>query len=239
LATSGGFIAGPIQMSWRLGTMLVDALAATGKDRPRVCLVNTAMGDDLMYYAISYEAFNAAGCDVTEFKVFPQPSADPVERLCGSDLVWVGGGSVANLLALWRLHGVDTAMRSAWEQGVILGGVSAGSLCWHLGGTTDSFGQILQPVTNALGFLPYANGVHYDAEAQRRPLLHELMKSEVLTPLAYATDNTVGIWYEGLEATTVVSDAAVDPDTGPAAYKVELIDAEIVETRFGVGSRFN
>jgi peptidase E len=225
-------------MSWRLGTMLIDALTSTGKDRPRVCLVNTAMGDNLTYYAISYEAFNTAGCDVTELKVFPQPSDDPEERLCGSDIVWVGGGSVANLLALWRLHGIDTAMRRAWEQGVILGGVSAGSLCWHLGGTTDSFGQILQPVTNALGFLPYANGVHYDSEVQRRPLLHELMKSEVLSPLAYATDNTVGIWYEGIEATTVVSDAEVDPVTGPAAYKVELIEGEIVESRFGVGSRF-
>ena len=225
-------------MSWRLGIMLIDALTSTGKDRPRVCLVNTAMGDNLTYYAISYEAFNAAGCDVTELKVFPQPSDDPEERLCGSDIVWVGGGSVANLLALWRLHGIDTAMRRAWEQGVILGGVSAGSLCWHLGGTTDSFGQILQPVTNALGFLPYANGVHYDSEVQRRPLLHELMKSEVLSPLAYATDNTVGIWYEGIEATTVVSDAEVDPVTGPAAYKVELIEGEIVESRFGVGSRF-
>jgi peptidase E len=152
--------------------------------------------------------------------------------------VWVGGGSVANLLALWRLHGIDHAMRSAWEQGVILSGVSAGSLCWHLGGTTDSFGQILQPVTNALGFLPFNNGVHYDAEAQRRPLLHELMRQEVLGPLAYATDNTVGIWYEGVEATTVVSDSDVDPASGPAAYKVELVDGAIVETRFGVGRSF-
>jgi hypothetical protein len=65
------------------------------------------------------------------------------------------------------------------------------------------------------------------------------MKSEVLSPLAYATDNTVGTWYEGLEATTVVSDAPVDPDTGPAAYKVELVDGEIVETRFGVGTRLS
>lgn len=238
LATSGGFVEGPVQMSWRLGSMLIDALALTGKDRPRVCLVNTAMGDNLTYYAISYEAFNAAGCDVTEMKVFPQPSTDPEERLCGCDLVWVGGGSVANLLALWRLHDIDTAMHSAWEHGVILGGVSAGSLCWHDGGTTDSFGQILKPVTNALGFLPYANGVHYDAEAQRRPLLHELMKSEVLGPLAYSTDNTVGIWYEGIEPTTIVSDSDVDPGTGPAAYKVELVNGEIVESRFGVGSDF-
>jgi len=238
LGTSGGFVEGPVQMSWRLGTMIKDALALTGKTRPRVCLVNTAMGDNLTYYAISYEAFNEAGCDVTEMKVFPQPSADPEERLCGSDLVWVGGGSVANLLALWRLHGIDDAMRSAWEQGVILGGVSAGSLCWHVGGTTDSFGQILQPVTNALGFLPYANGVHYDAEAQRRPVLHQLMRDEVLGPLAYATDNTVGIWYEGTEATTVVSDSDVDPESGPAAYKVEFVEGEIVETRYGVGSSF-
>jgi len=226
-------------MSWRLGTMLTDALAATGKDRPRVCLVNTAMGDNLNYYAFSYEAFNAAGCDVTEFKVFPQPSADPEERLGGSDLVWVGGGSVANLLALWRLHGIDTAMRSAWERGVILAGVSAGSICWHLGGTTDSFGPTLQPVTNALGFLPYANGVHYDGEEQRRPLMHTLMKSGVLAPLAYATDNSVGIWYEGLEATSVVSDSVVDPVTGPAAYRVELVYGEVIETRVGVGGKFN
>jgi peptidase E len=238
LGTSGGFVVGPVQMSRRLGTMLEDALALTGKDRPRVCLLNTAIGDNLMYYAMDYEAFNFAGCDVTELKVFPQPSADPEERLCGSDLVWVGGGSVANLLALWRLHEIDSAMRRAWEQGVILGGVSAGSLCWHLGGTTDSFSQILQPVTNALGFLPYANGVHYDAEEQRRPLLHKLMKESVLSPLAYATDNGVGIWYEGIEATTVVTDKESDPSTGPAAYKVELVNGEIIETRFGAGTRF-
>ena len=239
LATSGGFVNGPVQMTWRLGTMVLDALTLTEKVRPRVCLVNTALGDSLPHYAIAYEAFNAAGCDVTELKLFPQPSADPEDRLCSSHLVWVSGGSVANLLALWRLHGVDWAMRAAWEQGVILGGVSAGSLCWHLGGTTDSFGPELKAVTNALGFLPYANGVHYDSEAQRRPLLHELMKSAVLAPLAFATDDTTGIWYEGVDATTVVADRSVDPETGPAAYRVELVNGGIVETRVGVGRNFN
>jgi hypothetical protein len=107
-----------------------------------------------------------------------------------------------------------------------------------MGGTTDSFGQILQPVTNGLGLLPYANGVHYDAETQRRPLLHRLMREEVLGPLAYATDNAVGVWYEGIEATTVVADRVLDPKRGPAAYRVEFIDGDIVETRFGVGSSF-
>jgi peptidase E len=216
--------------------MLLDALSRTGATRPRVCLVETASGDQSRRYALSYEAFNAAGCDVTQLSLFPQPSADPEERLCASDLVWVGGGSVANLLALWRLHGVDDAMRVAWERGVILAGVSAGSVCWHVGGTTDSFGSVLQPVTNGLGFLPYANGVHYDSETQRRPLLHQLMADQVLPPLAYATDDRVGIWYEGTDATSVVADLVVDPDEGPAAYKVELVDGDVVETRFGVGS---
>jgi peptidase E len=239
LATSGGFVAGPVQQSVRLGSMLLDAVSMTDKVRPKVCLVHTASGDPSSYYAVSYEAFNAAGCDVTELKLFPQPSADPEERLGTSDLVWVGGGSVANLLTLWRLHGVDTAMRSAWELGVILGGVSAGSLCWHIGGTTDSFGPVLQPVTNGLGLLPYANGVHYDSEAERRPLLHRLMAEGVLSPLAYATDDHVGIWYEGTEATSVVADSPISPLDGPAAYRVELVKGEIVETRYGVGADFS
>jgi peptidase E len=238
LATSGGMLPGPVSMSWRLGQMVIDALALTKKDRPRVCLLETASGDMSLYYSMAYEAFNEAGCDVTEMKLFLQPSADPVERIGGSDLAWVGGGSVANLLALWRLHGVDDAMRDAWEKGVILAGVSAGSVCWHLGGTTDSFGPTLRPVTNGLGFLPYANGVHYDSEAQRRPLLHKLIKEGTLPPLAYATDDRVGIWYEGLEATSVAGDRAASAD-GPAAYRVELVDGEVVETRVGVGERFN
>jgi peptidase E len=129
-------------------------------------------------------------------------------------------------------------MREAWSQGVILGGVSAGSLCWHSGGTTDSFSPTLQPVTNTLSILPYANGVHYDSESQRRPLLHQLIKDHTLAPLAYATDDHVGIWYEGIEATSVVADTATPTDSGPAAYKVELVGDDVIETRVGVGATF-
>jgi peptidase E len=239
LATSGGFVAGAVQQSVRPGVMVLDALALTKKTRPRVCLVDTAEGDQDMRYAMYYEAFSAIGCDVTELRLFTQPSADPEVRLVGSDLVWVCGGSVANLLALWRVHGVDDAMRAAWEKGVILSGVSAGSLCWHVGGTTDSFGPILQPVTNGLAFLPYANGVHYDAETQRRPLLQKLMVERILSPLAFATDNQIGIWYEDTTPTTVVADVAFEPDSGPGAYKVELVNGAIIETRYGVGQRFD
>ncbi len=233
LATSGGFIPGPVQQTVRPGTMLLDALTVTGASRPRVCLVLTASGDADAYYAMLYESFNAVGCDVTQLRLFPQPTAPPEERLVGSDLVWVGGGSVANLLSLWRLHGVDEAMRAAWEAGVVLAGVSAGSLCWHVGGTTDSFGPTLRAIDTGLALVPYANGVHYDSEAQRRPLLHRLVGEGAL-PLAYATDDHVGIWYRDDEFERVVADQPVDPDTGPAAYRVERTTDGVIETRLSV-----
>ncbi len=236
LATSGGFVPGNTQRSVRLGQMLLDALALTGNVRPRVCLVYTASGDPDDYYAMSYAAFNEAGCDVTELRLFTQPSADPEQRLTTSDLIWVGGGSVANLLALWRLHGVDDAMRAAWEQGVILSGVSAGSLCWHVGGTTDSFGPDLQPITNGLALVPFANGVHYDSDPQRRPLLHQLMRDGVLSDRAFATDDHVGLWYEGVEPGLVVADGPIAPGNA-AAYGVRYDGTEVVEQRLEVGER--
>lgn len=218
--------------------MLLDALTLTGATRPRVCLLETASGDDPSTYALIFEAFNVAGCEVSQLRLFPQPSADPEECLLSSDLVWVGGGSVANLLALWRVHGVDTAMRAAWEKGVILGGVSAGSLCWHVGGTTDSFGPTLRPVTNALGLLPYANGVHYDSETQRRPLLQSLVADGTVPEVAYATDDHVGIWYEGTDATRVVADLNSPGFIGPAAYVITREGDDVVERRVGVGENF-
>jgi peptidase E len=114
------------------------------------------------------------------------------------DVIWVGGGSTANLLALWRLHGLDVILRECWEAGVVLKGVSAGSLCWHVGGTTDSFGPELVPVTNALAFLPYSNSPHHDAEEQRRPLIHRLIADGTL-PDGYATENGTGIVFFGTE----------------------------------------
>ena len=235
LATSGGFVPGRIQQTARLGDQLLHALTLTGATRPKVCLLQTAMGDDRTRYAMGFEAFNVAGCEVAQLTVFPQPSDDPEALLNSSDLVWVGGGSVANLLALWELHGIGRAMRSAWENGVMLGGVSAGSICWHTGGTTDSYGPKLQPVTNGLALLTYANCVHYDSEEERRPLLHELVGNGTLSPVAYATDDRTGILYEGQDAVSVLTDFPVDPINGPAAYLVERTGPTVRETRLTPG----
>jgi peptidase E len=234
LATSGGFLATDRWGVLRPGGLMLEALRLTGAERPRVCLVMTASGDDASYLARSYAALGALGCDVDHLALFTMPNRDPEEVLGRSDLVWVGGGSVANLLALWRLHGVDTAMRAAWERGTILAGVSAGSICWHVGGPTDSFGPTLRIVTDGLALLPYGNGVHYDSEEQRRPLLQRVV-GDGLLPTSYATDDRIGILYEGDEAVRVIADVDVEVETGPAAYRIERVGADVVETRLPVG----
>ena len=174
-----------------------------------------------------YDAARFAGFEASHLALFPMPNVDdPRAHLLAQDVVWVWGGSVAGLLAMWRLHGVDAAMREAWEAGVVLTGVSAGSICWHVGGTTDSFGPELRPVTDGLGLLPYANGVHYDSEEQRRPLLHRLVADQTL-PTAYATDDGVGLHYRGTELVEALTEIP-----GKGAYRVERgPDGEAVETR--------
>lgn len=126
-----------------------------------------------------------------------------------------------------------SALREAYESGIILGGVSAGSLCWHQGGPTDSFGPELQTVTNGLGFLPFGNAVHIDSEAQRRPLAHELIKNETFKTI-YATDDGVGILYENEVPVEVITDKSSNTD-GPAAYLIKKNGGEVVETRLNVG----
>jgi peptidase E len=235
MATSGGFLPTDRWTSVVPGETVLKMLELTGKQRPRICFVHTASGDDPAYLTRSYAAMSELGCDVTHLQLFTQPNAPVREHILKSDVIWVGGGSVANLLAVWQLHGVDIAMREAYEAGKILGGVSAGSICWHLGGPTDSFGPKLEPVTNALGLLPFGNGVHYDSEAQRRPLVHELVKTNIFDRV-YATDDRVGILYEDEVAVEVITDRLnLDPVTSPAAYLIEKTAGEVTEVRLAPG----
>ncbi|MEJ7705086.1 MAG: peptidase E [Geodermatophilaceae bacterium] len=218
LATSIGFRSrGRNMFDWTPGPIFDLAVELAGRPtRPRMCFLGTATGDALTYLSAIYGAFAGSEVQLSHLSLFSMPNvADPRKHLMEQDVIWVGGGSVANLLAVWRVHGVDAIMRECWETGVVLGGVSAGSLCWHVGGTTDSFGPDLRPVTNGLGLLPFSNGVHYDSEEQRRPLYHRLIADGTL-PAGFATDDGVGLIYQGTELVEAVSDRP-----GAAAYRVE------------------
>lgn len=229
LATSGGFRPDR-RYGWTVGPVLRHALSLSGATRPRVCLVNTATGDDTRSYSYAYAAFarEVPEAQLSHLALFPMPSVvDPAAHLLEQDVVWVGGGSVANLAAVWRTHGLDEAFRTAWERGVVLGGVSAGSLCWHVGGTTDSFGTDLRLFKDGLGLLPYSNTPHYDSEEQRRPLYQGLVASGQL-PAGWATDDGVGLHFSGTDLVDVVSDR---PDA--YAWRVEPGEepGSVVETR--------
>jgi peptidase E len=217
LATSGGWVPG--SRTWfEVGPLTEYAveLARVSGRAPRVCFVATATGDSAFAISNFYDAARYAGWEGSHLALFPMPNLPDMRgHLLAQDVVWVWGGSVAGLLAMWRLHGLDAVMRQVWEAGVVLTGVSAGSICWHVGGPTDSFGPELRPVTNGLALLPYSNGVHYDSEEQRRPLYHQLVADETL-PGGYATDDGVGLHYRGTELVEAVADR---PDA--RAYRVE------------------
>jgi len=200
---------------------------ARASARPKLCYIGTATGDAVTDLATFYAAFAAHDVQTSHLALFTMPNVEDVRaHLLSQDVIWVGGGSTANLLAVWRVHGLDRILRECWESGVVLGGVSAGSICWHEGGTTDSFGRQLAPLTDGLGFLPYSNGVHYDAEERRRPLFHDLIGNGTFGT-GYATDNGVGIHYRGTEFVEAVADRP-----GVYAYRVERgPDGTVSETR--------
>lgn len=224
LATSTGFKIENGLLT--LGPIIRYGLELTGKETPKLCYIGTAGGDDPSWIARFYTACQNEKVKSTHLQLFMQPNvADIRAHLLNQDMIWVSGGSVANLLAIWRLHGLDEIMREAWDRGIILAGVSAGSICWHVGGTTDSFGAELQPITNGLGLLPYSNGVHYDSEERRRPLFQRLI-AEGKLPEGYAADDGVGIHYIGGTLHKVVTDT---PEK--FAYHVIKTDDGVQETK--------
>jgi peptidase E len=207
LATSGGWRAG-YRTELEFGALIhlaIELSGATGR-RPRLCHVGTASGDQRWFNARVSEAGQVAGVEVSHLNLFGMPPTDDLDDFVGSqDVVWVNGGSVANLLAVWQVHELGPVMHRAWQAGVVLGGVSAGSICWHTGGPTDSFGPELRIVTNGLDFLPYGNGVHYDSEPRRRTVVHQGVASGEL-PLTYCTDDGAGLLYQGTTMVEAVSE---------------------------------
>lgn len=214
-----GVLRPPAGAAARPRSALLDhALSLTGVVRPKLCFIPTAVGDDAQLVEAFYAAFDGTGdAQPSHLQLFTQPNVPDVRAfLLSQDLLWVSGGSVVNQLAVWRAHGLDEILRECWESGVVLGGGSAGSLCWHVGGPTDSFSDQLDPVGNALAFLPYSNGVHHDfPEQPRRSRYLELVGAGVL-PAGYATDDGAGLHYIGTQLVEAVSTVP-----GADAYWVE------------------
>jgi len=205
------------------GPLFKHLLDLTGEAYPRVCFIGTASGDDAGYIAAFYGWF-ARRAQATHLGLFDRRVGDIESFLLEHDLIFVGGGNTANMLAVWRLHGVDAALRRAWESGVVLAGPSAGAICWFEAGSTDSFGPELGPFGDGLGFLPGSFCPHYDSESSRRPRYHELVGSGQLLD-GYAADDGVGLVFTGTALAEVV---AALPES--RAFRVERRPNGIDET---------
>ena len=200
------------------------ALSVTGIDRPRICDLPTASGDSPAGLVnFFYNRIPAERAERSHLELFGRTVRDIRRFLLSQDVIMVGGGNTANMLAVWRTHGVDQILREAWEAGIVLCGASAGSLCWFECGVTDSFDlNDLQPLHDGLGFVPGSHCPHYRDERRRR--IYRRLVLEGL-PGGYAIDDDAAIRFAGPEIVDVVTARA-----GATAYRVELSGSQVVET---------
>lgn len=197
-------------------------LDVVGKPRPKMLFVPTAAADNAEYSVWFYERF-APRADVSILTTFPWPPENLHDVVLGQDAICVSGGNTANMLAIWRVHGIDSLMREAWEQGTVLWGASAGMICWFEAGVTDSFGPQLDGM-DCLGFLPGSACPHYDGEERRRPRYHELVEGGFAEGIA--ADDGVALHYVGTELGEVVTCRP-----GAAAYRVSRDGEERIDAR--------
>jgi len=204
--------------------LLSYAVGLVGRAAPSICVINTASADDPAAYLRMYEMLCPVAGRLSRLALFPMPTvSDPADLLMSQDLIVVGGGSVANMLAVWRAHGLDTVMREAWQAGIVLSGVSAGAICWFEGGTTDSFGPELRPFTAGLGLLAGSYCPHYDSEPRRRPLYQALVAGRSL-PAGLACDDGAAAHLVDDALAEIVADRP-----GALGYRVEGADGRAAE----------
>lgn len=198
-------------------------LRLTGKRRPRVCFVPTASGDSQSYIENFRSAFGPPRAAASLLLLFNRGRRSPRLILEHADVIYVGGGSTANMLAVWRLHGVDVLLRRAWRSGVVLTGISAGMNAWFEACSTDSFGP-LAPLRDGLGLLPGASCPHFDSEPTRRPTLNRFVRQRRL-PSAWAADDGAALHFVGRR-----QHACVASRPSARGYSVECRQGRVVET---------
>ena len=178
-------------------------LDLTGKARPKVLFVPTASGDDAAYLLTFYQAFAGVDCEPSHLALFNRTVDDIDAFIRAQDVVMVGGGNTANMLAIWRLHGVETALRNAYRDGRILTGWSAGCICWFEAGITDSFTPDLGPLHDGLKLLAGSACPHYDSQERRRPVYAREIAAGL--PPGIALDDGVAATYEDERLVEIVS----------------------------------
>jgi dipeptidase E len=212
--------------SMESGNPLLDeyVLGLAGAARPKVCFLPSASGDADHYIVRFYRAFPAERCEASHVSLFrrEQGPSDLREHLLEQDLIYVGGGSVVSMLGVWRAHGIDRILREAWERGVVLCGLSAGSLCWFAEALTAFHGTPER--VEGLGLLPFSNCVHYERGSTRRSAYHDFLRAGMRG--GYAAEDGAALHFVGAELSRVVASR-----TEARGYRLDAVEGRVVEMR--------
>lgn len=203
-------------------------LNQSDKINPKICFIPTASGDSDNYISRFYNFFEKQNCESSHLSLFNPPTRDLESFILEKDIIYVGGGNTKNLLVLWKEWGLDTIIKKAWELGIVLAGISAGSICWFEDGVTDSYGDKLEPI-KCLGLLKGSNCPHYDGESKRRPVYQELIARGKIKP-GYAADDGVALHYIDQKLNKIVNSRP-----NAKAYKVyfdKTVKEIELETKF-------
>jgi dipeptidase E len=206
LATGGG----GFTMGERTPALDLHVLELTGRRMPKICFLPTASGDEREQVRRFHERYRTWPCEPSTLSLFHlrHERVDPAAHLLAQDAIYIGGGSMRNMLAIWREHGIEGALRAAWQAGIVLAGLSAGAMCWFEGGISLS-GGAPEPL-RGLGFLPGSLSVHRDGEPERLPVYRQAISRGEL-PDGYAADDGAGLVYAG---TSLLECVASQPGAG-------------------------
>ena len=190
---------------------------------PRILFLPTASGDPAAQIAAFHDRYADRACAATHLSLFRlHGMRRPLrEIVLEQDVIYIGGGSMRNLLAIWRAHGLDALLREAWERGIVLAGLSAGAMCWFEGGITRSSGPA--ETIAGLGLLPGSLSVHADGEPERLPAYLAAVRTGAL-PGGWAADDGVGLLFRGTRPVEAVASRPLG-----RAYRVRAVDREAVE----------
>lgn len=203
-------------------------LSLSEKENPKVCFIGTASGDAENYIKNFYKAMKTLNCEPSHLSLYRGPEGSLRDFVLDKDIFYVGGGNTRNLLVLWKEWSLDKYLLEAYENGAVLAGISAGSICWFEQGVTDSVPEKLSSL-ECLGFLKGSNCPHYDGESERRAAYHRLI-SEGMKEGVACDDGVAGYYVDG-ELVEFVSSRKI-----ARAYKVGLNGSQIEEQK--IVSRF-
>ena len=198
-------------------------IKASGKLKPKIAFLPTAVGDSAFAIERFYRAFNNNIAQPSHLPLFNRDERDIEEYLLDQDIIEVSGGNTLNMLSIWKNHGVDIILQKAWKKGIVLTGASAGMICWFENSVTDSFGP-LKELLSGLNFIKGSACPHFDGEINRRPTYENLIKSKKL-PSGIALDDYVAAHYINEKIHKLVS-----PKEGSKGYLISLERNKLKET---------